>query len=43
MNFGIEGRRGGVRDTESGEELVAGELITNQELSDLWIGLTWAI
>jgi hypothetical protein len=42
MNFGIEGRRGGIRDTESGEELVAGELIANQELSDLWIGLTWA-
>ena len=24
-------------------ELVAGELIANQELSDLWIGLTWAM
>ncbi len=43
MNFGIEGRRGGVRDTESGDELVAGELIANQELSDLWVGLTWAL
>ena len=43
MNFGIEGRRGGVRDTEAGEELVAGELIANQDLSDLWIGLTWAV
>ena len=43
MNYGIEGRRGGVYDTESGEELVAGELIANQELSDLWIGLTWAM
>ncbi len=42
MNFGIEGRRGGIQDTETGEELVAGELIANQELSDLWIGLTWA-
>jgi hypothetical protein len=43
MNYGIEGRRGGIRDIESGEELVAGELIANQELSDLWIGLTWAV
>jgi len=43
MNFGIEGRRGGIQDTETGEELVAGELIANQELSDLWIGLTWAV
>jgi hypothetical protein len=43
MNFGIEGRRGGVRDTQAGDELVAGELIANQELSDLWIGLTWAV
>lgn len=43
MNFGIEGRRGGIRDTESSEELVAGELIANQELSDLWIGLSYAV
>jgi len=43
MNFGIEGRRGGTRDSDQGEELVAGELIANQELSDLWIGLTWAV
>jgi len=43
MNYGIEGRRGGTSDTGSGEELVAGELIANQELSDLWIGLTWAV
>jgi len=44
MNFGIEGRRGGVRDPGTAdEELVAGELIANQELSDLWIGLTWAV
>jgi long-subunit fatty acid transport protein len=43
MNFGIEGRRGGTRDTDLGEELVAGELIANQELSDLWVGLTWAV
>ena len=43
MNYGIEGRRGGIRDSESGNELVAGELIANQELSDLWIGLTWAV
>ena len=43
MNFGIEGRRGGVHETESGEDFIAGELIANQELSDLWIGLTWAV
>jgi hypothetical protein len=43
MNYGIEGRRGGARDTDIGEDLVAGELIANQELSDLWIGLTWAV
>ncbi len=43
MNFGIEGRRGGTRDFDQGEELIAGELIANQELSDLWIGLTWAV
>jgi hypothetical protein len=43
MNYGIEGRRGGVSDTESGEELIAGELIANQELSDIWVGLTWAV
>jgi hypothetical protein len=42
MNFGIEGRRGGIRETDMGEELAAGELIADQELSDLWIGLTWA-
>jgi hypothetical protein len=40
MNFGIEGRRGGISESGQGEELVAGELIANQELSDLWIGLT---
>ena len=43
MNFGIEGRRGGVQESDLGEDLVAGELIANQELSDLWIGLTWAV
>jgi hypothetical protein len=43
MNYSVEGRRGGVYETGSGEELVAGELISNQELDDLWFGLTWAI
>jgi len=42
MNFGIEGRRGGIRESDTGQDLVAGELIANQELSDLWIGLTWS-
>jgi len=42
MNFGIEGRRGGTRESNTGQDLVAGELIANQELSDLWIGLTWS-
>ena len=41
MNFGIEGRRGGESESDP-NELVAGELIVNQELSDLWVGLTWA-
>lgn len=43
MNFGIEGRRGGTQETDLGQEVLAGELIANQELSDLWIGLTWAV
>ena len=43
MNYGIEGRRGGTRETFLGDELVAGELIANQEMSDIWIGLTWAV
>ncbi len=42
MNFGIEGRRGGTHESDTGLDLVAGELIANQELSDLWIGLTWS-
>ena len=43
MKYGIEGRRGGTQDSNQGEELIAGELIANQDLSDLWIGLTWAV
>jgi len=43
MNFGIEGRRGGVYGEDSEEEFIAGELIANQELSDIWVGLTWAV
>ncbi len=43
MNYDIEGRRGGIRGTGPDEDLVAGELIANQELSDLWIGLSWAV
>jgi len=42
MNFGIEGRRAGIRESAAGQDLIAGELIANQELSDLWIGLTWS-
>jgi hypothetical protein len=42
MNFGIEGRRGVVRDLTSGQELVARELLIDQNLSDLWFGLSWA-
>ena len=43
MKYGIEGRRGGTQDSGQGEELIAGELIANQDLSDLWLGLTWAV
>jgi len=41
MDFGIEGRRDGIRE-EDPNELMAGELIANQDLSDLWMGLTWS-
>jgi hypothetical protein len=43
MKYGIEGLRGGTQDSDQGEELIAGELIANQDLSDLWLGLTWAV
>lgn len=43
MNFGIEGRRSGVIENDMGDELVAGEMIGNQQLSDLWFGLSWAV
>ena len=42
MNFGVEGRNGGIRDSDAGQQIVAGELISNQDLSDLWFGITWA-
>lgn len=43
MSYGIEGRRGGIRSGDAGDEIAAGELIANQDLSDLWIGLSWAM
>jgi hypothetical protein len=42
MKFGIEGRRGVINDVTSGQELIARELLIDQNLSDLWIGLSWA-
>lgn len=42
MNFAIEGRQGAVRQGTNGQELLAGELTTQQNLSDLWSGLTWS-
>ena len=41
MNYSIEGRRGGFSETNP-DDLVGRELITDQDLSDLWIGLTWS-
>lgn len=41
MNYSIEGRRGGVSETNP-DNLVGRELISDQDLSDLWIGLTWS-
>jgi hypothetical protein len=42
MKFGIEGRRGVINDLTSGQELIARELLIDQNLSDLWLGLSWA-
>jgi hypothetical protein len=42
MKFGIEGRRGVINDLTSGQELIARELIIDQNLSDLWLGISWA-
>jgi hypothetical protein len=42
MKFGIEGRRGVIEDLTSGQELIARELLIDQNLSDLWIGISWA-
>lgn len=41
MNYSIEGRRGGVSPNDP-NDLVGRELISDQDLTDLWIGLTWA-
>ncbi|UCF63668.1 MAG: hypothetical protein JSW33_14070 [bacterium] len=42
MKYGIEGRRGIMRDITSGQELVGRELTADQNLSDLWFGISWA-
>jgi len=45
MKFGFEGRRGDTRDVISGapgDEVFGGEIIGDQDLSELWIGLTWS-
>lgn len=42
MKFGIEGRRGVINNVTSGQELIARELIIDQNLSDLWLGISWA-
>jgi len=41
MNYSIEGRNGGISERNP-DNLVGRELISDQNLSDLWIGLTWS-
>ncbi len=42
MNFGIDGQQGTVREVLNGQERVAGELTSDQKLSDDWGGLSWS-
>jgi len=42
MNFGIDGQQGTVQEVLDGEEILAGELTSDQRLSDDWGGLTWS-
>jgi hypothetical protein len=45
MKFGFQGRRGESREIISGapgDEVFGGEIIGDQDLSELWIGLTWS-
>jgi len=41
MNYSIEGRNGGISEANP-DNLVGREIISDQDLSDLWIGLTWS-
>lgn len=42
MNFGIDGQQGTVQEVLNGQERLAGELTSDQKLSDDWGGLTWS-